>query len=142
MSKEFIPYKAAKTLKKLGFDNVPCMAVYTKSTHMNDVEITFRETQYDAEKGFVDGMLCPLFQQAFIWLNENYEMYCDISPRTGAMDKEFFFIANIFTVKQNDKYYETKNYSVEKKQNYYHNVYQARVEGLRRMLEIITNEEL
>ena len=142
MSKEFIPYKAAKKLKELGFDNVPCMAVYTKSTHMNDIETSFRETQADAQKGFVDGILVPLFQQAFIWIADKYDLYCDVSPRTGAMDKEFFFITNIFTIKQNDKYYDTKHYYDNTKQSQYYNVYQARVEGLRRMLEIITNEEL
>jgi hypothetical protein len=54
MNKEFIPYQQALALKELGFDE-PCMS----SRDMNN------------GKGLIQ---IPLYQQAFRWFREKYEL--------------------------------------------------------------------
>jgi len=55
MEKEFIPYEQALALKELGFDE-PCMS----SRDMNNGE------------GLIQ---LPLYQQAFRWFREKYDLY-------------------------------------------------------------------
>ena len=137
MSKEFIPYKEAIRLKKLGYDNVPGMGIFTKSTYMNETILQFHDNQAEAEKLYLGGITAPLWQQAFVWLADNHDLYCDVSPRTGATDKEFFYVAAVMSIKQNDKYYDTKHFYDKEKKGEYFSVYHARVEGLKRMLDVV-----
>ena len=83
MEKEFVPYELALRMKQLGFDNFPCLAIWYNVPELDDYEFfdfnnhfSYRhyETQYYANKGFKDAVLCPLFQQAFRWFRENYEL--------------------------------------------------------------------
>ena len=61
MNKEFIPYEQASELEKLGFDE-PCFGVYaTKDGYV-------RKSAYD-EIGNA-----PLYQQAFRWFREKYDL--------------------------------------------------------------------
>ena len=73
MEKEFVPYELAVKLKSLGFDE-PCMSVYYGD--VEDIQFTFnvRETQYYAQKGYKNGVLAPLYQQAFRWFREKYKL--------------------------------------------------------------------
>jgi hypothetical protein len=76
MSKEFVPYEEALALKELGFDNVPCLAIYYNVTDTDDIDYdaerhftySHYETQYYANKGYKDAVLAPLYQQAFRWI--------------------------------------------------------------------------
>lgn len=83
--KEFVPYDIALAMKELGFDNVFCLAVYYGDiddelsswgiSQLDDNEnfkLTHYEQQYYAQKGFKNGILAPLYQQAFRWFYENY----------------------------------------------------------------------
>jgi len=74
MEKEFVPYKIAIALKEIGFDNVNCLAVYTALTEDDEPEMDGRGTQYYAQKGWKDGVLCPLYQQAFRWIRQNHKL--------------------------------------------------------------------
>ena len=73
MEKEFVPYELSGKLKSLGFDE-PCMSVYYGD--VEDIQFTFnvRETQYYAQKGYKNGVLVPLYQQAFRWFREKYKL--------------------------------------------------------------------
>ena len=92
MNKEFIPYKQALELKKLGFDE-KCLTSYANdgdlmsvwnvdssfehATTMNDEpdsayvrnSVDFKESNWCS---------APLYQQAFSWLKEKYNIYCSI----------------------------------------------------------------
>lgn len=65
MQKEFVSYELAVKLKALEFDE-PCLAYYegNELTHgmLNDI----------GKKRYLQ---TPLFQQAFRWFRENYEIY-------------------------------------------------------------------
>ena len=73
MEKEFVPYELSVKLKSLGFDE-PCMSVYYGD--VEDIQFTFnvRETQYYAQKGYKNGVLAPLYQQAFRWFRGKYKL--------------------------------------------------------------------
>jgi hypothetical protein len=69
MNKEFVPYEQAVALKELGFDE-PCFGYWKMSDWLIE------------EKPRTDGythadQLCsaPLYQQAFRWFREKYELH-------------------------------------------------------------------
>ena len=70
-----VPYTQARALKKLGFD-VYCLAYYMKGSHklILKTEISLAAIR--------DHTSCktPLYQQAFRWFREKYNMYCPIMP--------------------------------------------------------------
>jgi hypothetical protein len=67
MEKEFIPYTLALALKELGFDE-PCFGVYDYVEMLHFKKIYFfsdiKEPSY----------LAPLYQQAFSWFREKYDL--------------------------------------------------------------------
>lgn len=81
MNKEFVPPLEALALKELGFDE-PCLfAYYGKSDISN-----FRESDYvlcgDRHNSSLqrDGRIStPLFQQAFRWFREKYDLQYNIT---------------------------------------------------------------
>jgi hypothetical protein len=78
MNKEFTPYEEALALKELGF-NEPCLGCFE-----NDEEDSF----YLFEKGFIENtndyydeeVCAPLYQQAFRWFREKYQLHNGIYP--------------------------------------------------------------
>ena len=79
MNKEFIPYEQALELKELGFDE-GCLARY-----FEDGKSIF----YTQSKIFKDCIPAPLYQQAFRWFREKYEVFNSIYPigiSTGGKD--------------------------------------------------------
>ena len=83
--KEFIPYEQALELKELGFDE-PCLAFYNGKF--------LDSTDYDFDNGTSKDIgLCivaPLYQQAFRWFREKYELIfhieCDYNSFLGYKD--------------------------------------------------------
>jgi hypothetical protein len=92
MKKEFIPYEEALALKELGFDE-PCFGFYTYKAE------TRRYTNYDGELNDFqtlknskitlgdDWCTIPLYQQAFRWFREKYDLWQDISVFVWDYDK-------------------------------------------------------
>ena len=82
MEKEFIPYEQALALKELGFDE-PCICCYdskklvhllvncTENNELIDCKIS---TYFDK-----DLIKSPLYQQAFRWFREKYNLHHSIS---------------------------------------------------------------
>jgi hypothetical protein len=88
MEKEFIPYDKALALKELGFDE-PCLAVYQDPKFMLidklldngwvPKELLKVTNTIYASNGFVTA---PLYQQAFRWFRENYNINVSITSKT------------------------------------------------------------
>ena len=86
MEKEFIPYEQALALKELGFDE-KCCACYGSYTHKKselflninnpvNIETLLREpTAFNQPSFYVKA---PLYQQAFRWFREKYNLFCEI----------------------------------------------------------------
>lgn len=82
MKNEFVPYDIALAMKELGFDE-PCIAVYfgeyEERDFDNGIALEYRQSQYYAQKGWSKGLLAPLYQQAFEWFREEYDLWIEIS---------------------------------------------------------------
>jgi hypothetical protein len=73
MKKEFIPYEQALVLKELGFDE-PCLTWWNKKEFV--YPYWEREFGYNYESGIAkDCVLSPLYQQAFRWFREKYNLH-------------------------------------------------------------------
>lgn len=73
MNKEFIPYEQALELKELGFDE-PCMAFYEPNNI--EVQIVGVNQRYnDPSLLTLTDFCAPLYQQAFRWFREKYNMH-------------------------------------------------------------------
>jgi len=70
MNKEFVPYEQALALKELGFDE-ECFAYYNLKE-----EITFKSC-HNRVPIIMSGKKCgiPLYQQAFRWFREKYDLH-------------------------------------------------------------------
>jgi hypothetical protein len=93
MEKEFIPYKEALELKQLGFDE-PCFVywvfdgvkvTFSTSHNRSGWSMTgFKNNQMDKKAGLCTA---PLYQQAFRWFREKYDLWQDISVFVWDYDK-------------------------------------------------------
>ena len=72
MKNEFIPYEQALALKELGFDE-PCFGYYENGEFV----FWYDSTQ---EQEFLLNCSAPLYQQAFRWFREKYELHNGIYP--------------------------------------------------------------
>lgn len=85
MTKEFISYEQALALKELGFDE-PCVGYYNTNN-----EFTFftdmRSCTTNSEFGFYP--TAPLFQQAFRWFREKYDLRIWIESNYGVLKFEY-----------------------------------------------------
>jgi hypothetical protein len=70
--KEFVPHKQALALKELGFDE-PCFGWYSKDG-------TFYEGKMTIHQGLLSA---PLYQQAFRWFREKYNIDAWVQPFTS-----------------------------------------------------------
>jgi hypothetical protein len=81
MEKEFVPYELALKMKQLGFDE-PCFGYYED----NNLTITFPSTSSNGWKWVGNSIIpakntnAPLFQQAFRWFREKYDLHNGIYP--------------------------------------------------------------
>ena len=99
MTKEFIPYEQALALKELGFDE-PCLANYTVIPEDGIDWFTIPEqgitdktsfgssknynSKYFEEEGTISA---PLYQQAFRWFREKYNLDVISRPHIGKSKK-------------------------------------------------------
>ena len=79
MKNHFVNYNQALALKELGFDE-PCLSVFYSSLVDTDEDtikfiLEYTESQYYAQKGYVNGILRPLKSQVFEWARDEYGLY-------------------------------------------------------------------
>ncbi len=103
MKQEFVPYELALKLKQLGFDE-PCFATYNvdkelsrnPSHDMEDLPIEGQPYYWNNSKIHKDNVAAPLFQQAFRWFREKYDMSGEINSYYS--DKKWSFNYDIVTI--------------------------------------------
>ena len=76
MKKEFIPYEQALALKELGFDE-PCFGLWNLNNGKYEVDI-IGVCKYSKEFKYRE-VLAPLYQQAFRWFREKYQLHSTIT---------------------------------------------------------------
>jgi len=78
MKKEFVPYELALELKQLGFDE-PCFGYYLEDGTWTPASYSKKGTVYPSNTDLLpDWSAAPLYQQAFRWFREKYDLFCYI----------------------------------------------------------------
>ena len=121
MNKDFVPYEQALALKELGFDE-PCFGYYINESKVLMVT-SEKDINYLTGTSNTTFISAPLYQQAFRWFREKYNLFGQVNIHT-------YFIYDIsngeFTmINQYDKL--TKNYE------------EAELECLKKLIEIVKN---
>ena len=130
MEKDFIPYEQALALKELGF-NEECLGTYyeeDKSFYINGV--SYSNSYFTKAQELIPEhpkITTPLYQQAFRWFREKYNMY-GISSYYG---KNQYFI-ELLDYKGNQL--------IEIKDNTFWSYEEAELECLKKLIEIVNNK--
>jgi len=133
MEKEFISYEEALALKELGF-NEPCLFAYNQDDEnklMTAPQLSSYQinTGKNSDIGKINKVTAPLYQQAFRWFRENYELICNIDIYSYSHTEtnfEFDITNKEMTVSE----YSNTNKSYEK----------AELKALKNLIEIVKNK--
>ena len=97
MNKEFIPYEQALELKELGFDE-PCLAFYdgkgTEQIYFNSHRNGSGDYEPFKKMERITWFGAPLYQQAFRWFRDKYQILHLIKDEAGLYEYQFNYRAN------------------------------------------------
>jgi hypothetical protein len=121
MEKEFVPYEQALALKELGFDetNFECFKHWVHYGDYNYFLILPKP------KNSYDYISAPLYQQAFRWFREKYQIECHIKSLYEQRENKGFYFG-LDDYKSRDFYSKT-----------YVSYEEAELECLRKLIEIV-----
>jgi hypothetical protein len=123
MEKEFIPYEQALALKELGFDD--------KTFKSYDTSVVLVDGKYLLDNWYdvstVDEVKAPLYQQAFRWFREKYDM-CSFIQRFEGRVYDYEITSDIFK--------EITDF----KDGYFDTYQEAELACLRKLIEIVKNK--
>jgi len=138
MEKEFVPYEIALALKELGFDE-PCFAHYCNGDLITKTAILKSSTMLYYQQNNINpnnqykhqNCTAPLYQQAFRWFREKYNIECYVNCYWSEEDSsKRTYYANynygsdiFFTIKTEFSSYE-----------------EAELECLKKLIEIVKNK--
>lgn len=141
MEKECIPYAQALALKGLGFDE-ECLCLF-RNIYKKEWSFTFPTGGYiqnwNKEGHFVSA---PLYQQAFDWFMDNYQLYCEIEIDQTTAPKYCFKICQFIGNPKNlaEKEWEWKNHIPDIEEwGLYREYREARLACLRKLIKIVTD---
>jgi hypothetical protein len=105
MNKEFVEYEQALALEELGFDE-PCFAFYSKIYGLMTTSPTNKVNEFAGE------VILPLYQQAFRWFREKYDLRVWIESNYGVAKFEYVIATTNpnFIDKQFNDFYGYKTY--------------------------------
>ena len=131
MNKEFIPYEQALALKELGFDE-PCFGWYS-----NMDGNVFRQGYCETYLGIENCAKASLYQQAFRWFREKYNLRGFIGFRPNVKQ----FDCHIYDMSLSGKEYvqqrTMEEYNKDPKVGTYE---EAELECLKKLIKIIKNK--
>lgn len=119
MEKEFIPYEQALALKELGFDEACFGYFYTKDKFFNTI---IKNSELDEDYSISS----PLYQQAFRWFREKYNLIGWICPFNNGKNESNNFLSYGFAIK--DIFIGKTNFE---------NYEEAELECLKKLIEIV-----
>jgi len=130
MTKDFIPYEQALTLKELGFDE-PCIARWIVTDIRDGGEVKLEiwndeDTEYEVKSS----TKAPLFQQAFTWFREKYFLFGQITIAEYELENNGFE----YEIKSKDK-------SIDTWRGGYKTYEEAELECLKKLIEIVKEKK-
>jgi hypothetical protein len=123
--KEFVPYEQSLALKELGFDE-PCFGFYNNAEAIPYIK---QDLTDELKLIYTGDFEAPLYQQAFRWFREKYNLDKVIYPTLGS---EGNYYINIF-----------KNYNSDNSLYWncsYETLEEAELGCLRKLIEIVKNK--
>lgn len=133
MEKEFLPYELSLRLKQLGFDE-PCFGYYDMGQKFNFPGSTMNNRNFINLKT----TMAPLFQQAFRWFREKYNLYTGIYKMYDVVNGSIILSENRYDQRQ-DKQVE---YHVPKHFGHtYKSWEEAELACLEKLIEIVEQNE-
>ena len=124
MEKEFVPYVLSKQIKQLGF-NEECFGYYVDVEVANPFLVINRIS--DTQGGYFT--LAPLWQQAFRWFREKYNLHYNTHHFTEQpMNNEVY--KNCYQIFINGEAFHP----------YYKTYEEAELECLKKLIEIVKNK--
>ena len=137
MEKEFTPYEQALALKELGFDE-PCLGKF----YYTQLEIGGNWSNSDFKEDPDVFISAPLYQQAFRWFREKYELSCIIELTDNS--RHYYYDFTISDSKNRD--YNDEDCFDSCKRIYddgkFGKYEEAELECLKKLIEIVKNETL
>jgi hypothetical protein len=132
MEKEFIPYEQALALKQLGFDE-PCFGYY----YSMDNKKVGLEMYIDVQHQDTYFVQAPLYQQAFRWFRENYNLRGFIGFRPNVKQFDCHVYDMSLSGKEYVKQRTMEEFNKDPKVGTYE---EAELECLKKLIEIVKNK--
>jgi hypothetical protein len=99
MKKEFVTYELALRMKQLGFDE-PCFGYYLEDGEWQPASYSYNGTVYPSNKDLLLlWVSAPLFQQAFRWFREKYDLFGKIYIVNFGADEYSFDVYDLYEEK-------------------------------------------
>ena len=131
MEKEFVPYAEALALKKLGFDEL-CLASFETETNWHMEHRPWRNSEDPTE------IASPLYQQAFRWFRENYNLRGFIGFRPNIKQFDCHVYDMSLSGKEYVKQRTMEAFTKDPKVGTYE---EAELECLKKLIEIIKEKK-
>jgi hypothetical protein len=126
MTKEFIPYEQALALKELGFEYIATIFAY------DDAKELYTRSGIPHDFNIRGLLSAPLYQQAFRWFREKYDLFFNIYSSDPARTDVYW---NIFI------FGKTKNRQ-DVKLEYVSMIYEeTELECLKKLIEIVKEKK-
>ena len=141
---EFIPYEQALELKQLGFDE-PCFGYYED----NNLTTTFPSTSENGWKWVGNAIIpvkntkAPLYQQAFRWIRENYNLkssVMDFIDDVTGIEWDYSISIIGTDIDEKGEYVPLIDYSIDDPNRKYGTYEKAELDCLIKLIEISKNK--
>jgi hypothetical protein len=142
MEKEFIPYEQALALEELGFDE-PCFGRYyykelypMLNPNSGETELVFEFGQYVKQTEVT--ILAPLYQQAFRWFRDKYNLRGFIGFRPNVKQFDYHIYDMSLSGKEYVKQRTMEEFNKDPKVGTYE---EAELECLKKLIEAVKNKQ-
>jgi len=139
MEAEFIPYEQALALKELGFESPYPIGGYQggKVFYYEKGELYYDGRPMYSSDAHSGQILAPLYQQAFKWFREEYNLRGFIGFRPNVKQFDCHIYDMSLSGKEYVKQRTTEKYNKDPKVGTYE---EAELECLRKLIEIVKNK--
>jgi hypothetical protein len=139
MEAEFIPYEQALALKELGFESPYPIGGYQggKVFYYEKGELYYDGRPMYSSDAHSGQILAPLYQQAFKWFREEYNLRGFIGFRPNVKQFDCHIYDMSLSGKEYVKQRTTEEYNKDPKVGTYE---EAELECLRKLIEIVKNK--
>ena len=133
MENEFLPYELAVEMKSIGFDE-PCLGYFaSKDAKTIRLALWTHIGYVNANRLDDDLVTAPLYQQAFRWFREKYNLHPSFTRyKSSSINREPYIFTHLYEIQiideNNDKIFNVGDFNSHE---------EAELECLKKLIEII-----